>query len=422
MAYSVTQLNNLIKDYLDINPSLKKIQVIGEISNLKKHYTGHWYLTLKDENSRINAMVFSSYASRIKIKVEDGMKVMVTGSISVYAQGGSYQIYITDIDPIGVGALYLQYEQLKKKLAEEGLLDPQNKKNIPAYPNNIGVISAPQGAAVRDVITTIRRRWPVANITLLSALVQGASAAPDVLDKLIKADNMGFDTIIIARGGGSIEDLWCFNDESVARFVANMKTPTISAIGHETDFTILDFVADRRAATPTAAAEIATPNIYEVLINVESHANRMKNKLIAKFDFYNEAIRRIKSRNWFTNPEMLYVNKHLQCNSLVQRLNDSTKNKFVELHKTLEKSRIVMKNSLVSTKEKKKHEYLNLVSTLDALSPLKVINRGYSIVEAKGKTINSIEHVNINDELKIRLKDGRVSAKVMSKEDGNYGK
>lgn len=422
MAYSVTQLNNLIKDYLDINPSLKKIQVIGEISNLKKHYTGHWYLTLKDENSRINAMVFSSYASRIKIKVEDGMKVMVTGSISVYAQGGSYQIYITDIDPIGVGALYLQYEQLKKKLAEEGLLDPQNKKNIPAYPNNIGVISAPQGAAVRDVITTIRRRWPVANITLLSALVQGASAAPDVLDKLIKADNMGFDTIIIARGGGSIEDLWCFNDESVARFVANMKTPTISAIGHETDFTILDFVADRRAATPTAAAEIATPNIYEVLINVESHANRMKNKLIAKFDFYNEAIKRIKSRNWFTNPEMLYVNKHLQCNSLVQRLNDSTKNKFVELHKTLEKSRIVMKNSLVSTKEKKKHEYLNLVSTLDALSPLKVINRGYSIVEAKGKTINSIEHVNINDELKIRLKDGRVSAKVMSKEDGNYGK
>lgn len=367
MAYSVTQLNNLIKDYLDINPSLKKIQVIGEISNLKKHYTGHWYLTLKDENSRINAMVFSSYASRIKIKVEDGMKVMVTGSISVYAQGGSYQIYITDIDPIGVGALYLQYEQLKKKLAEEGLLDPQNKKNIPAYPNNIGVISAPQGAAVRDVITTIRRRWPVANITLLSALVQGASAAPDVLDKLIKADNMGFDTIIIARGGGSIEDLWCFNDESVARFVANMKTPTISAIGHETDFTILDFVADRRAATPTAAAEIATPNIYEVLVNVESHANRMKNKLIAKFDFYNEAIKRIKSRNWFTNPEMLYVNKHLQCNSLVQRLNDSTKNKFMDLHKTLEKSRIVMKNLLVSTKEKKKHEYLNLVFDIRCL-------------------------------------------------------
>jgi exodeoxyribonuclease VII large subunit len=167
------------------------------------------------------------------------------------------------------------------------------KKKIPAFPNNIGVISAPQGAAVRDVITTIRRRWPIANITLLSALVQGAGAAPDVLDKLIKADNMGFDTIIIARGGGSIEDLWCFNDESVARFVATMKTPTISAIGHETDFTILDFVADIRAATPTAAAEIATPNIYEVLVNVESNANRMKNKLIAKFDFYNEAIKRI---------------------------------------------------------------------------------------------------------------------------------
>ena len=417
MAYSVTQLNNLIKDYLDLNPSLKKIQVIGEISNLKKHYTGHWYLTLKDENSRINAMVFSSYASRIRIKVEDGMKVMVTGSISVYAQGGSYQMYITDIDPIGVGALYLQYEQLKKKLGEEGLFDPSTKKNIPAYPNNIGVISAPQGAAVRDVITTIRRRWPIANITLLSALCQGAGAAPDVLDKLKKADNMGFDTIIIARGGGSIEDLWCFNDESVARYVATMKTPTISAIGHETDFTILDFVADVRAATPTAAAEIATPNIQEVLMNVENQANRMKNKLIAKFDFYNEAINRIKSRNWYTNPEMLYVNKHLQLNNYEQKLNDSTKSRFMDLSKSLEKSRLVMKNSLVNIKNKKKHEYLNLVSTLDALSPLKVINRGYSIAEVEGKTINSVKQVNVNDELKVRLTDGTVVAKVISKED-----
>ena len=417
MAYSVTQLNNLIKEYIDVNPSLKKIQVIGEISNLKKHYTGHWYLTLKDETSRINAMVFSSYASRIKIKVEDGMKVMITGTVSAYVQGGSYQIYITDIDPIGVGALYLQYEALKKQLDQEGLLDPLKKKKIPAYPNNIGVISAPQGAAVRDVITTIRRRWPIANITLLSALVQGAGAAPDVLDKLIKADNMGFDTIIIARGGGSIEDLWCFNDESVARFVANMKTPTISAIGHETDFTILDFVADIRAATPTAAAEIATPNIYEVLVNVESNANRMKNKLIAKFDFYNEAIKRIKTRNWFTNPEMLYVNKHLQCNSLLQRINDSTKTKFMYLHKTLEKNEIVMKNSLKANQTKKRHEFYSLVSTLDALSPLKVINRGYSIVEKDGKTINSVKNVKEDEQIKIRLNDGNLITKVVSKEE-----
>ena len=417
MAYTVTQLNNLIKDYLDVNPSLKKIQVIGEISNLKKHYTGHWYLTLKDENSRINAIVFSTYASRIKIKIEDGMKVVVTGSISVYPQGGSYQIYITDIDPIGVGALYLQYEQLKKQLGEEGLFDPQTKKNIPTYPNNIGVISAPQGAAVRDVITTIRRRWPIADITLLSALVQGAGAAPDVLDKLKKADEMGFDTIIIARGGGSIEDLWCFNDENVARFVANMKTPTISAIGHETDFTILDFVADIRAATPTAAAEIATPNIYEVLVNVESNANRMKNKLIAKFDFYDEAIKRIKTRNWYTNPEMLYVNKHLQINNLEQRLNESTKIKFVDLHKRLEKNELMMKNALISSQNKKKNDYFNLVLMLDALSPLKVINRGYGIVEKNGKTVNSVKQIEVNDELRVRLKDGNLITKIVSKEE-----
>jgi len=417
MAYSVTQLNNLIKDYLDINPSLKKVQVIGEISNLKKHYTGHWYLTLKDETSRINAMVFASYASRIKIKVEDGMKVVVTGSISVYAQGGSYQIYITDIDPIGVGALYLQYEQLKKKLAEEGLFDKSSKKNIPLYPNNIGVISAPQGAAVRDVITTIRRRWPIANITLLSSLVQGASAAPDVLDKLKKADEMGFDTIIVARGGGSIEDLWCFNDEDVARFVYQMKTPIISAIGHETDFTILDFVADIRAATPTAAAEIATPNSYEVLINVESNANRMKNTLFSKFDFYKESIKSVKSRNWFANPEMLYVNKHLLCQSYTRRLNESTKANFMNLHKELEKDKIVMKNSLITMQNKKRHEFINLLSTLDALSPLKVINRGYSIVESQNKTVNSVKQIEVDQELSIRLKDGKVITKVISKEE-----
>jgi exodeoxyribonuclease VII large subunit len=196
-----------------------------------------------------------------------------------------------------------------------------------------------------------------------------------------------------------------------------MKTPTISAIGHETDFTILDFVADIRAATPTAAAEIATPNIQEVLVNVENHANRMKNKLIAKFDFYNEAINRIKSRNWFTNPEMLYVNKHLLCNSFEQRLNDSTKSRFMDLSKTLEKSKLLMKNSLINIKDKKKHEYFNLVSTLDALSPLKVINRGYSITEKDGKTVNSVKQVQLDDKLSVKLKDGTIVTRVISKED-----
>lgn len=417
MAYTVTQLNNLIKDYIEINPSLKKIQVIGEISNLKKHYTGHWYLTLKDENSRINAMVFASYASKIRIKVEDGMKVMVTGTVSVYAQGGSYQIYINEIDPVGVGALYLQYEELKKKLNQEGLFDVNKKKKIPEFPNRIGVISAPQGAAVRDVITTIRRRWPIAEITLLSSLVQGASAAPDVLEKLKKADQMGFDTIIVARGGGSIEDLWCFNDEEVARFVYTMKTPTISAIGHETDFTILDFVADIRAATPTAAAEIATPNYLEVSALISSQSMRMKNTLKSRISNYSDILKRIKRRNWYTNPEMLFVSKHMICNTYLHKLNQLSQNNLTFLRKQIDKNGLKLNNALINNVNKNKNKFTNYVVKLDALSPLKVMSRGYSIVEGDTKIIKSIKDVSIDDSIKVKLVDGSIEAKVISKEE-----
>ncbi len=417
MAYTVSQLNNIIKEYIDINPSLRRVQVIGEISNLKKHYTGHWYLTLKDENSRINAMVFASYASRIKIKVEDGMKVMITGTVSVYPQGGSYQIYIYDIDPVGVGALYMQYEALKKKLNEEGLFDLDKKKSFPKYPTNIGVISAPQGAAVRDVITTIRRRWPLTQITLLSSLVQGASAAPDVLDKLKKADNMGFDVIIVARGGGSIEDLWCFNDETVARFVYQMNTPIISAIGHETDFTILDFVADARAATPTAAAEIATPNIYEIRSLVDTQKVRMGKGLMTKIDMYKDKIDRIKARNWYSSPELLFVNKRLKCDNLMHRLNRSSEKKILDLKKIIEQSNLKLNNGLNNVIKTNKMQFATLVSKLDALSPLKVIQRGYGLIETQEKVVKSIKDVNVNENITIKVSDGKIKANVLSKEE-----
>ena len=417
MAYTVSQLNNIIKEYIDINPSLRRVQVIGEISNLKKHYTGHWYLTLKDENSRINAMVFASYASRIKIKVEDGMKVMITGTVSVYPQGGSYQIYIYDIDPVGVGALYMQYEALKKKLNEEGLFDLDKKKSFPKYPTNIGVISAPQGAAVRDVITTMRRRWPLTQITLLSSLVQGASAAPDVLDKLKKADNMGFDVIIVARGGGSIEDLWCFNDETVARFVYQMNTPIISAIGHETDFTILDFVADARAATPTAAAEIATPNIYEIRSLVDTQKVRMGKGLMTKIDMYKDKIDRIKARNWYSSPELLFVNKRLKCDNLMHRLNRSSEKKILDLKKSIEQSNLKLNNGLNNVIKTNKMQFATLVSKLDALSPLKVIQRGYGLIETQEKVVKSIKDVNVNENITIKVSDGKIKANVLSKEE-----
>ena len=273
---TVRELTVLIKYNLENDIRFKNILVKGEISNLKIHPSGHWYFTLKDKFSRISAVMFSSYAKNVKIRITEGMQVILTGSIGVYENGGSYQLYVNNIQPDGIGTLYLQFEELKRNLEKEGLFDPKYKKPLPKYPMRIGVISASSGAAIHDIFTTITRRWPISERILIPASVQGLSAAPTIVNALKLADTLNFDVIILARGGGSLEDLWPFNEEIVARAIFEMKTPVVSGVGHEVDFTISDFVSDKRAPTPTGAAEMVTPDINEIRLQV----NNLKSRVI----------------------------------------------------------------------------------------------------------------------------------------------
>ena len=262
---TVTQLTKYIKYRLDNDQNLMKVYLKGEISNFKAHSRGHLYFTIKDENTRINAIMFSTYASKLNIVPLDGMKVLVTGKISVYEPSGNYQIYVESLEEDGVGNLYIAFEELKKKLEKEGLFDKSKKKKIPLIPQKIGIITAPTGAAIKDILSTIKRRWPLAETILFPSLVQGKEAANDIVRNIELSKNYDLDVLIIGRGGGSIEDLWCFNEEIVARAIFNLDTPVISAVGHEIDFTICDFVADLRAPTPTGAAELAVPNINDII-------------------------------------------------------------------------------------------------------------------------------------------------------------
>ena len=266
---TVTQLTRYIKYKIDNDVNLQEVFLKGEISNFKAHTRGHYYFTIKDENSRINAIMFASQTKKIKFIPSDGMKVLITGKISVYEANGGYQIYVSDMLEDGVGNLYVAYEQLKQKLEKEGLFDPNKKKKIPKIPKRIGVVTAPTGAAIRDILSTIKRRFPITEVIVFPALVQGAEAAPSIINQIQNAQNYELDTLIIGRGGGSIEDMWCFNDEEVAYAIYKCPIPIISAVGHEIDFTIADFVADLRAPTPTGAAELAVPNKIDVINYIE---------------------------------------------------------------------------------------------------------------------------------------------------------
>jgi len=263
---TVSVLNKYLKNKFDTDPNIKSVSLRGEISNYKGHTRGHLYFTLKDETSRISAVMFQSYASKLTFNPVDGMKVLVTGRVSIYEATGAYQIYIESMEEDGLGNLYLKFEELKKKLATEGLFNPELKKPIPKFPSKIGIITAPTGAAIRDILSTIKRRFPACNTILFPSLVQGELAAPNIVSQIELADTYDLDLLIVGRGGGSIEDLWAFNEEIVARAIYKAKTPIISAVGHEIDFTIADFVADLRAPTPTGAAEMAVPNMEDISI------------------------------------------------------------------------------------------------------------------------------------------------------------
>lgn len=299
---TVTQLNKYLKYKIDNDPNLGIVFLKGEISNFKNHSRGHFYFTLKDETSRINAIMFKTYASLVKFQLYDGMKVLVTGRVSVYEASGSYQIYVEEIMEDGVGSLYLAFEQLKEKLQKEGLFLESHKKKIPKIPRRIGIVTAPTGAAIKDILSTIKRRWPLCETILFPALVQGDLASQDIVKKIKMADTYDLDVLIVGRGGGSLEDLWPFNEEIVARAIYEAKVPIISAVGHEIDFTIADFVADKRAPTPTGAAEMAVPNLPDVKNYLEQVTIRLQKAMTTKLNMASQRLKNLTDRRIFKNP------------------------------------------------------------------------------------------------------------------------
>ncbi len=419
---SVSLINRYIKDVLEKDYKLRNLSIIGEISNLKMHQSGHWYFTLKDEFSRISAVMFSSYASKVRIKIQEGMKVIVSASIGLYEQGGTYQLYVTEIIPQGVGSLYVEFEKLKKKLFDEGLFDDSNKVKIPRFCQKIGIVTAPKGAAVKDIITTIKRRWPIAELVLIPSLVQGEGAAFSIVEALDIADKLNFDVIICGRGGGSIEDLWPFNEEIVARKIYSMKTPIVSAVGHEVDYTISDFVADLRAPTPTAAAEIVTPNQLEfsqLLLQIEKN---LVSTFYGKIDLMTKNVQNIRKINVLNNIDSLYSNKRMYLDNIQISILKLKEIFFNKLNSSLKEKQIILNNNFFTIYRNKNHFLENYASKIDLLSPLKIFKRGYAKVSINDAIVTSVKNICKDDILMITFNDGSVESKVVSKKEGQkYG-
>jgi len=414
---TVTALTRYIKYKIDSDEHLRQVFLRGEISNFKSHTTGHLYFSLKDETSKINAIMFNTNAKKIEFKPADGMKVLIVGRISVYEATGNYQIYVDEMIQDGVGNLYLEFEKLKKKLAEEGLFDKSKKKSIPLFPEKIGIVTAPTGAAIKDILSTIKRRYPVCKTYLFPSLVQGEFAKDDIAKKIKFAQTYDLDVLIVGRGGGSIEDLWPFNEEVVARAIFDCKIPVISAVGHEVDFTIADFVADLRAPTPTGAAELAVPNIFDVIKQINNFKIRLNENINTKINYQKLKLDSIKSSFVIKNPMLMYENKKQKIDQFFENLN---KNIFINVSKKrMEldniKNHYILKNPIVLY-EKKKDYLSNLIQKLELVNPLNILKKGYTLTYVEDKLIKNIKDVKIDDTIKIRLSDGFIISKVINKE------
>ena len=390
--FSVSVLNEYIKNIFENNRTLSSVTVRGEISNFTNHRSGHLYFSLKDSDGQIRAVMFRSRAQGLKFMPESGMKVIVHGSVTVYPRDGSYQIYVSSMQPDGIGALYLAYEQLKARLAEEGLFDSIHKKPIPMYPHRIGVITSPTGAAVRDIINVTGRRYPMADIYLYPALVQGAGSEDSLVSALDYLDKSALcDVIIIGRGGGSIEDLWSFNSEKLARRIFDAETPIISAVGHETDFTICDFVADMRAPTPSAAAEIAVPDRRELMLRVDQLDERLASALIRSVQRARERLNLLSDRAGADG---------------VRRMLDVKRD---EVNYLREKSALLIRSML----QAKRDSLSASAAKANALSPLSTLSRGYSVAEKGNAIIKSVNELSKGDRLTLIMNDGKLLTEVV---------
>lgn len=391
-AVTVTQLNKYLKDRFEQDENLQSILVKGEISNFKNHYTGHLYFTLKDENSLIKCIMFKSYAERIAFKPIDGMQVMVFGTVSVFERDGVYQIYVKSMLEDGMGDLHQKYEQLKNQLEKEGLFDETHKKKIPLYPKIVGVLTSQTGAVIRDIINVSTRRNPNVYIRLLPVPVQGPGAAEKIAEKIkLMNEQKLADVLIIGRGGGSLEDLWPFNEEIVARAIYESELPIISAVGHETDFTIADFVADLRAPTPSAAAELAVPDVYELKQKISNYQNRYRLSLKKKIELMKLRYEKCIRSRVFTDPTRNIKDQYIILDSYIKRMDVKIKE--------------IQKN--------KQTKFVEIVSKLDTLSPLKTLTRGYCLTEKQNKIVKSVEQLSSDDEINLRFFDGEKKVKVL---------
>ena len=392
MAITVSDLNKYIKEKIADDEYLNNILIKGEISNFKNHYTGHMYFTLKDEKSLIKCIMFKSYAQKLNFMPKDGMKVFIFGEVSVFERDGIYQIYAKAMEQDGLGDLYTKYQELKQKLEEKGLFEEQYKKKIPFMPKTIGVLTSQTGSVIKDIINVSTRRNPNVKIRLFPVPVQGEGASEKIAEgiKILNEKKLA-DVLILARGGGSLEDLWPFNEEIVANSIFESEIPIISAVGHETDFTIADFVADLRAPTPSAAAELAVPDIYEVEQKIRNYETRLRTSLLRKVEFMKLRYQKCMESSIFKDP--------------TRKINDY----YLIIDKLLKQ----MENSIKIKQETKKSEYIKLVAKLDAYSPLKTLSRGYSIVKKNEKIIKNSKNLKQGDIISIRFSEGEKEAKIL---------
>lgn len=437
---TVSALTKYIKYKFDKDPHLGRVYLTGEISNFRLRPT-HQYFSLKDENAIISATMFQSAFKKIQFRPEEGMKVLVIGKVSVFEKSGQYQINIEHMEPDGVGALYLAYEQLKKKLEAEGLFSIP-KKPIPQFPKKIAILTSESGAVIQDIQTTVARRFPIVQLVLYPTVVQGVHAVNSILKNLDLVEQEDYDVVIIGRGGGSIEDLWAFNEEPVVRRVAELSIPVISSVGHETDTTLIDFVSDMRAATPTAAAEIATPVLIEIHQQLRNLQTRLEQALSRQLQIKRERMQALANASIFQNPERIYQVYQQRVDQLEMRLQQimqqSVQHKRQQLVKHQHRLELGSPSRRVQTEKQalqylakrleqaqgqlmkdKKQQFQRAIQQLDLLSPLKIMNRGYGILQQEETIIKSVDQLEVNQELTIQLVDGTVRSKVTSVEKGN---
>lgn len=431
---TISQLTQYIATKFEKDPYLHQVYVTGEISNFRKR-PKHQYFSLKDDGAVLSSVMFSGAFNQLKFDLENGMKVLAVGRVGVFNKSGNYQLYIEHLEPDGVGALYQKYEQLKQALTAEGLFDFEHKP-IPRFPKNIAIVTSPSGAVIRDIMTTVKRRYPIVQLTLYPTAVQGQYAANQIVENLRRIEASGnYDTVILGRGGGSIEDLWPFNEEKVVRAVSNMTIPVISSVGHETDTTLVDFVSDQRAATPTAAAEIATPVLAEELIRIQELQAKLYRAQANRLQYLNQRLLEQKNAYVFQQPLRLYEGHQLKLKNLVNRLAQAENNvlqdriqKFNQATNRLNqlspqlniqryKSQVdylanQLKQGQVNQLTTQQYKVQNLMAQLDLLSPLKRMSSGFAYVTSKQGTVHSIQQVDIGDQLSVQFADGKISAQI----------